>query len=98
MLKMCDLYFYVDVGPSYWSANIHDYLLIGIYLPLFHFLPWTLRRSILVLESERNLRLKRKEKTSTQVIVLRQFLALLRRLSDMSDGLVWQLLPQGKIR
>ena len=63
MFKTCDLSFYVDVGPSYWTANIHESLLIGIYLNLLYFFPWTLRRSISVLGVERNLYLMRKEKT-----------------------------------
>ena len=29
MLKTCDLFFYVDVGPSYWPDNMHESLLIG---------------------------------------------------------------------
>ena len=36
-LKTCDLYFYVDVGPSYWPGNMHESLLIGIYLPLLNY-------------------------------------------------------------
>ena len=83
MLKMCYLSFYVDFGPSYWPGNINEYLLIGIYLPLLNCLPWTLRRSISVVEVEKNLRSMWKDKTRPQGIVLRQFLALLWRISGM---------------
>ena len=89
MLKTCEWYFYVGVGPSYWIDNMHYSLLICIYLPLLHCLMWTLRRSKLFLEVDRKLRLMQKEKIRLQGIVLRQFLAFSWRLPGMSDDLAW---------
>ena len=62
MLKICDFSFYVDIEPIYWPANMHESLLIDIYLLLFHFSPWTLIRSVSVLEVDRKLCLMRIEK------------------------------------
>ena len=99
MLKICDFSFYVDIEPIYWPANMHESLLIDIYLLLFHFSPWTLIRSVSVLEVDRKLHyIFLKEKTRPQVIVLHHFFAFSRWLSGMSDGFVCQLLSQGSIQ
>ena len=97
LLKTFDLSFYVYVGPSYWPVNMHESFFIVIYLPLLKCLHWTLRRLRSVLEVDMKLWLMRKYKIRPQGIVLRQFIAFLRWLSDISDGLLWQLLSQGNI-
>ena len=81
----------MDVEPSYWPDNMNEYFLIGIQLHLLHCLPCTLRRLRSVWGVERKLHSMRKDKLIPQGIVLRIFLSLYRRVSGMSDGLVWQL-------
>ena len=97
MMKTCYLSFYVDVGLNYWPDNIHESLLIGVYLPLLNVLTWKLRRSILVLEVERKLRLMQKEKNKASRHCFAPIYYIIVAAIRIPDGFVWQLLYQGNI-
>jgi hypothetical protein len=98
LLRSCSLSFYVDVGPDHWPQDMHESLLIAVFLPLLHCPPWTYRRSRSVLALERQLFQVQKTKDGTQSDLLRKFLLFTRRLSSMSESLVWNLLHQGRTR
>ena len=98
LLKSCDLSFYIDTGPNFWSGDMHESLLIGIYLPLLPCYPWTYRRSATVLEVERLVREMQKTKAGSPGSVLRKFLKLSRRIPSMQNDMVWKLLSTGRVR
>ena len=98
LLQTCDFSLYVDVGPEYWKIDMHESLLIGVYLPLLPCFLWSLRRSISVLALERKLRQVSKTQARSQGSVLCQFLSFARRLSSMPEGLVRSVLHEGRIR
>ena len=98
LLRTCDVSFYVDVGAEHWGLNMHESLLIGIYLPLLHCPPWSLRRSKSVLTVERKLRQVQQTETGTQSSVLCKFLSLTRRFPTMSKSMVRSVLLKGRIR
>lgn len=98
MLRSCDCSFYVDAGPEYWNTDMHESLLIGIYLPLLPCPPWTFRRSNSVLALEGILRQVQKSKTGSQGTVLCKFLKFAWKLPSLQDGMVWDLLRKGRIR
>jgi hypothetical protein len=98
LLRNCSLSFYVDVGPDHWPQDMHESLLVAIFLPLLHCPPWTYRRSRSVLALERQLFQVQKSKDGTQSNLLRKFLLFTRRLPSMSESLVWNLLHQGRTR
>ena len=54
--KVCDFNFSLPVGSSHWPSSMHEPLWIGISLPLINKSPWTLRRTPLLVELERDLR------------------------------------------
>ena len=95
LLKTCDLSFYVDAGIDCWDVDMHESVLIAIYLPQLHCFPWTFRKSKSVLEVERTLRQMPSPKTRPQGLVLRKFLKFTRTIPTMPDGLVRKLLSEG---
>jgi hypothetical protein len=98
LLRSCDFSFYVDPGCDHWSIDMHESLLIGIYLPLLPCYPWTFRRSRSVLEMERILRKVQKAKTGAECSILFKFFLFTRKLPSLQHGLVRDLLSKGRIR
>ena len=98
VFRSCDFSFYVDCKSLHWSNEMHESLLVGVYLPLLPVYPWTFRRSKSVLELERTLQRVQKSKTGTQGIVLCKFFKLARKLPSMPERMVWKVLSSGRIR
>ena len=73
LLRTCCFSFYVDPGLSHWPDEMHESLLVGVYLPYLPCYPWTYRRSKSVLELERQLRIMPKTQGGSQSFVLRKF-------------------------
>jgi hypothetical protein len=98
LLRTCCFSFYVDPGLSHWPDEMHESLLVGVYLPYLPCYPWTYRRSKSVLELERQLRLMPKIQGGSQSFVLRKFFAFSRKLPTMPEDVVRSMLSQGVIR
>ena len=98
MLRSCDFSFYVDCKSPHWNSEMHESLLVGVYLPLLPVYPWTFRRSKSVLELERTLQRVQKSKAGAQGPVLCKFLKLSRKLPSMQERMVWKVLSSGRIR
>lgn len=57
LMKFADLCFYVPVGfIDAWPKDMHEPLMIGVFLPFSNRKPWQLKNSPEILEVERNLR------------------------------------------
>ena len=54
--KVCDFTFAISPGPTFWPAEMHEPLLVGILLPFSNRRPWSFRRAPLLVEMGRNLR------------------------------------------
>ena len=98
LLKTCDLSFYLDAGHDCWKSEMHESIMCGIYLPLLHCYPWTLRRSGSVLEMERLLSKLPKSEAGTKGTLLRKFLLLTRRFPSMPERMVRKLLSEKRLR
>jgi hypothetical protein len=98
VFRSCDFSFYVDCSSNVWPENMHESLLVAVYLPLLPFYPWTFRRSESVLELERSMQRVQKTKAGTEGVVLRKFFKLARKLPTMSERVVRRVLSSGRIR
>lgn len=77
LMKTADCCFYVPVGSiPQWPAEMHEPLMIGVFLPFISSYPWQLRRSEPVLEVERELREVWKRKDGSERLVLRKLWSL----------------------
>ncbi len=54
--KLSNFVFHFSPGLGYWPVSMHEPLFISISLPLLYRLPWTLRRTPLLVGMERELR------------------------------------------
>ena len=54
-LKVCDFHFSLPVGSTHWPLSMHEPLWIRISLPLINKSPWTLQRTPVLVELERDL-------------------------------------------
>ena len=98
LLKTCDFSFYLDAkNPEIWGKEMHESLLIAVYLPLLPCHPWTYRRSKSVLELERLLRRVPASQARAQGSILRKFFVFTRYLPRLQDGVVRELLSKGRI-
>lgn len=93
LFRSCDFYFYLDVEKdSVWDEDQFESILIGVYLPLLPFAPWTFRRSKLVLELERALSKVQASKARSKGFILRKFLLQTREIPSMSESVVRRML------
>lgn len=77
LMKFADCCFYVPVGAiPEWTVDMHEPLMIGVFLPFISCYPWQLRRSPQVLALESQLREVWKRKEGNERIVLRKLWSL----------------------
>jgi hypothetical protein len=85
----------IPAGHPVWPADMHEPLILAIYLPFILHRPWQLKRSPCILDVEGYLQRMCKTRDSSKGFVLRQLWGFLRRLAGMSSKLAWKVL-QGK--
>jgi hypothetical protein len=56
LYKLSNFVFVIPPGSRHWPSHMHEPLFIGISLPLVRCCPWSLRRTPLLVELERQLR------------------------------------------
>ena len=92
LFKGADLVVEVKAQQSYWSANQHESLIIGLFFPFILHRPWQLRRSPLLLDVGRLLQKVWRESQGTKGDILQQLFLQERSLGTLSKHLVWKVL------
>ena len=98
LYKVTDFVFKVPVGTTFWPNNMHEPLLVGIALPFIRHRPWQLRSTPKLLAIGRQLREVYREGHGSDRSLLRQLLALPKRLDALPEDLVWAMLHFGAKR
>ncbi len=55
-MKVCDFTCLISPGPSFWPANAHEPLWVGVVMPFVNCRPWSLKQAPLLVEMGRDLR------------------------------------------
>jgi hypothetical protein len=96
LLKACDLVLTIQPKYEFWTANMHEPLIIGIYFPLLppqnRFKPWQLKHTKFVERYKADLHRMQTTSEPMDWNILREFLSLARSISSMSDGMAREML------
>ena len=84
LFKSADLMFDLPVGSDVWPAEMHETLMFAVYFPYLPRYPWELRKSPLLVDVDRRVRVLLKEDVSLAGNFLSQFCDLTRRMDSMS--------------
>ena len=96
LLKACDIVLTIDCIHDFWNKDMHEPLLLGIYLPLlppeYRYRPWTFKHTKLV--EELHLQVRRMQSTSESIDwnILRKFLLQTREIPTLPHDLARSLL------
>jgi hypothetical protein len=99
LYKVSDFVFKLPPGSQHWPLSMHNPLFIGISLPLLTRNPWSLRRTPLLVELERQLHQVLGTGTEDGGDILRKLLQTLRQLASMLESVAHKMLRclgQGK--
>ena len=83
LFKSADLMFDLPVGSDVWPAEMHETLIFAVYFPYLSRYPWELRKSPLLVDVDRRVRLLLKEDISLAGNFLSQFCDLTRWMGSM---------------
>ena len=96
LLKVCDVVLTIQPQFSFWEADMHEPLLVGIYFPLLppdiRFKPWQLKPTKFVERFKTNLHRMQAARESVDWNILRKFLLQARSIPTLPDGMARQLL------
>ena len=96
--KVCDCLITLPVGHECWPINMHEPLLMGIYLPLLpclpRFSPWKLRETVFMERFERKLRLLQSTGEYLDGDLLRKLFIQAFELPTMSNELARRMLQE----
>lgn len=84
LFKSADLVLVIPAGQDYWSKEMHEPLVLGLYLPYVKCEPWEWKKSQLMLDLAGKLRGVWKEGKGTEGDILSQLWSASRNTSEMS--------------
>jgi hypothetical protein len=92
LFRAADLIIEIPAGQSYWSSDMHEPLILALFLPYVSCRPWELKRCPKFVEVERVLRGMLKANGGAEGPFLRQLCKFSAGLQDLPEDVVWQLL------
>ena len=92
LTRSADFVFVVPAGSSFWKQEMHEPLIVGIYLPFLSFSPWQWKGQPALLGLDRELRKVWKEDQRAGGRLLRKFWSEQKRVPSMSPKLASTLL------
>ena len=92
LTRSADFVFVVPAGSDFWESDMHEPLIIGIYLPFLSFSPWQWKGEPALLGLDRELRKVWKEDQRAGGRLLRKFWSEQKRVSHLSPKLASTLL------
>ena len=90
--KSADFVFEIPAGTSFWPEDMHEPLILAIYLPFLHREPWQFKGCAAVLGVVRNMQGMWKASEITQRVVLCKLWGLARKLEGLPTSMVQQML------
>ena len=96
--KVSDFTFVVSPGAHFWPDSMYEPLWVGVVLPFAHCKPWQLKRAPKLVGMGRELRRVLEAGEDDGLRVLRELLALPRRLAAMPEDMVSGLLQMPRSR
>ena len=94
--KVADLTFEISPVHDFWSADLHEKLVVAFIFPFLPFRPWQLRSTPKMLSMGRELRKVFKTKEMAGGKLLRKLLLEIKGLPCMPSRMVWRLLFFGE--
>ena len=92
LTRSADFVFVVPAGSSFWKQEMHEPLIVGIYLPFLSFSPWQWKGQPALLGLDRELRKVWKEDQCAGGRLLHKFWSEQKRVPSMSPKLASTLL------
>ena len=96
LLKACDVVLTIQPNFDFWSSNMHEPLIIGIYFPLLppeiRFKPWQLKHTTFVERFKSDLHRMQTASEPMDWGILREFLSKARSIPSLPHGLARELL------
>ena len=96
--KVSDFTFVVSPGAHFWPDSMYEPVWVGVVLPFAHCKPWQLKRAPKLVGMGRELRRVLEAGEDDGLRVLRELLALPRRLAAMPEDMVSGLLQMPRSR
>jgi hypothetical protein len=90
--KLSDFVFKLPPGSRHWPSSMHEPLLVGISLPLLTRNPWSLRRTPLLVDLERQLRQVLSSRKEDGGDILCKLLQALRQVASVSENVACRML------
>jgi hypothetical protein len=90
--RSADLIFEIPAGGEYWPKKNFEPLILAIFLPFIPYRPWQLKKAPAIMELEVRLQKMWRARDFTQGPVLRELRLQTRRLADLLESLVFQML------
>ncbi len=92
LYKVSNIVFSLPPGSRHWPSSMHKPLFIGISFPLLNRNPWSLQRTPLLVELERQLRQVLSSGAEDGGDILRKLLQTLWQLASMSESVACKML------
>jgi hypothetical protein len=92
LYKVSDFVFQLPPASPHWPSSMHEPLFIGISFPLLHRNPWSLRRTPLLVELERQLRQVLRAGEEDGGHILRKLLRTSRQLASVPEDVARRML------
>ena len=87
LTRSADFVFVIPAGSSFWENDMHEPLIVGVYLPFLSFSPWQWKGEPALLGLDRELRKVWKEDQRAGGRLLRKFWSEQKRVSNLSPKL-----------
>ena len=90
--RSADLIFEIPAGGEYWPKENFEPLMLAIYFPFISCRPWQLKRAPAIVELEDRLQKMWRARDFTQGTILRKLRLQTRRLANLPESVVFQML------
>jgi len=96
LYKVSDFVFQLPPASQHWPSSMHEPLFIGISFPLLHRNPWSIRRTPLLVELERQLRQVLRAGEEDGGNILHKLLRTSRQLARVSESVARRMLRMSR--